>query len=113
MNVTEIKDRARLIPGVEKLNAMQEATLASPSSRLILIAPTGSGKTLAFGMRILRKLGKHDNKLQALVIAPSRELVMQIAQVMRIIAGGYKIVELYGGHPMPDEIASLLSLIHI
>lgn len=107
MNVTEIKDRARLIPGVEKLNAMQEATLASPSSRLILIAPTGSGKTLAFGMRILRRLGKHDNKLQALVIAPSRELVMQIAQVIRIIAGGYKIVELYGGHPMPDEIASL------
>lgn len=107
MNITEINERARLIPGVEKLNTMQEATLASPSSRLILIAPTGSGKTLAFGLRILRRLGAHDNKLQAVVIAPSRELVMQIAGVMRVIARGYKIVELYGGHPMPDEIASL------
>lgn len=107
MKITEIKERARLIPGVEKLNTMQEATLASPSSHLVLIAPTGSGKTLAFGMRILRRLGAHDNKLQAVVIAPSRELVMQIAGVMRVIARGYKIVELYGGHPMPDEIASL------
>lgn len=107
MDTKEIKERAGFVPGVEKLNTMQEATLASPSSRLILIAPTGSGKTLAFGMRILRRLGEHDNKLQAIVIAPSRELVMQIAQVMRMIARGYKIVELYGGHPMPDEVASL------
>ena len=46
-------------------------------------------------------------KLQAVVIAPSRELVMQTAEVMRSLAQGYKVTPCYGGHAAADEKASL------
>lgn len=103
----ELERRATSLPDVEKLNDMQRMTLDSDARQIVLIAPTGSGKTLAFGICVLKHLHSSGGPLQALVIAPSRELVLQIASVMRQLAKGYKTVALYGGHNMADEVASL------
>ena len=95
--------------GIEKLNDMQEATLAlKVPARLLLLAPTGSGKTLAFALPFLRSLPEPGHGLSGLVIAPTRELVLQTAEVLRVLAAPErKTVALYGGHNVREEVASL------
>lgn len=105
---------------MEQLNPMQKAVTAAKSERIILLAPTGSGKTLAFAVPLVSRLEAPAGKVQAVVIAPSRELVIQIAEVIRPIANGhsddspadaqahaFKTVALYGGHSMQEEVNSL------
>lgn len=107
MKPEEITDSIKKATGIEKLNEMQRRMLESTDTSIIITAPTGSGKTLAFTIRMLRNLKPSNESTQAIVIAPSRELVMQIHNVMRPVAKGYKTVALYGGHPMIDEKNSL------
>lgn len=77
------------------------------ADRIVLLAPTGSGKTLAFAVPMIERLHPSYGNVQALVIAPSRELVIQIAEVVRTAAAGHKVTALYGGHPMAEEVNSL------
>ena len=93
--------------GIDTLNPMQQVIAQSDRRRFILLSPTGSGKTVAFAIAILKALKPPCDKVQALVIAPSRELVQQIAGVIRPIATGYKTTALYGGHSMTDEVNTL------
>ncbi len=101
--VANIKDRL----GIDELNAMQLAVGASGARKLILLAPTGSGKTVAFAIALLRSLKPSSGRVQGVVLAPSRELVLQISEVVRRLAVGYKTVAFYGGHSMNEEINSL------
>lgn len=110
MTDSEILSRLTSIPGITSPNPMQADALRSTAPQLIIIAPTGSGKTLAFGVRMLKALSEGSKTLQGIVIAPSRELVVQIAGVLRQLAKGLKTVELYGGHSFADETASLSPL---
>lgn len=93
--------------GIAGLNAIQLAVKDAKSSRLILLAPTGSGKTVAFAIALLRSLKQSDGRVQGVVLAPSRELVLQIHDVLRRIATGLKSVAFYGGHSMTEETNSL------
>lgn len=93
--------------GVENLNPMQKAVMQARANRIILLAPTGSGKTLAFTVPMVERMHPSDGRVQALVIAPSRELVIQIAEVVRSVATGYKVTALYGGHSMAEEVNTL------
>lgn len=95
--------------GIEELNAMQLQMLrsASESRDIILLSPTGSGKTLAFILPMLKLLRPSTGRVQAVIIAPSRELVLQIAGIIRQIASGFKTTTLYGGHKVEDEVNSL------
>lgn len=94
---------------IEHLNPMQEKMLrmASDAHDIILLSPTGSGKTLAFILPMLKMLKPPTGRVQAVIIAPSRELVMQIAGIAREIARGFKVTALYGGHKVEDEVNSL------
>jgi len=85
--------------GIEKLNPMQdEALLAiTSSSDIVLLSPTGTGKTLAFLLPILTSLNPENQEVQALIVAPSRELAIQIEQVLREMGSGYKTSVVYGG----------------
>lgn len=106
----ENKEIIRLIGsklGIAELNPMQKVISETDRRRFILLSPTGSGKTIAFAIAMLRQMGAPDGRVQALVLAPSRELVVQIAEVVRPIAVGYKVTALYGGHSMADEANSL------
>lgn len=97
--------KARL--GIEQLNEMQRRMMRCHSQSVMLLSPTGSGKTIAFIIPVLRSLDAPARQVQAVIIAPSRELVQQIASVVRTIAVGYKTVAFYGGHSMLDEVKSL------
>lgn len=76
-------------------------------SDLVLIAPTGSGKTLAFLLPLLESF-KEGNITQAMIIAPSRELAIQIEQVFKSMKTGFKVSCCYGGHPIRIEKNNLL-----
>lgn len=95
--------------GIETLNEMQRRMLDACTSHsdIILLSPTGSGKTLAFLLPVLKLLRPSTGRVQAVVIAPGRELVRQIASVFREVAAGFKVTELYGGHKAEDEANSL------
>lgn len=92
---------------MENLNPMQKAVMQARADRIVLLAPTGSGKTLAFAVPMIERLGSPDGHVQVLVMAPSRELVIQIAEVVRSVAAGYKVTALYGGHPVAEEVNTL------
>ncbi len=93
---------------IADLNPMQQRMAALPvKGTVTLIAPTGSGKTVAFAIPLLKSLGTADGRVRAVVMAPSRELVLQIADVLRPISTGLKTVAFYGGHAMQEEVNSL------
>lgn len=80
---------------------------ASEKRDIMLLSPTGSGKTLAFILPVLKMLKVPTGRVQCVVIAPSRELVIQITGVFNTIAAEYKVTALYGGHKVEDEVNSL------
>ncbi len=85
--------------GIEKLNQMQEdarkAILSNPE--IILLSPTGTGKTLAFLLPIITNINPKIKNIQVLILVPSRELAIQIEQVIREMGSGYKATSVYGG----------------
>lgn len=107
METKTILERLRERHNITVLNEMQQRMASTDLREIVLLSPTGSGKTAAFTLRLLRFLGPSDGKVQAVVMAPSRELVIQIADVIRPVAAGLKTVAFYGGHQMADEINSL------
>jgi len=94
--------------GIEKLNRMQQSVLnAGQDKDLVLISPTGSGKTLAFLLPILLRIDRAATTTQAVIVAPSRELALQIENVWRSLGSGLKVTCCYGGHPLRVEKKSL------
>ncbi len=69
-------------------------------------AQTGTGKTLAFGIPLLHTIDSSSKIVQALVVAPTRELVLQIFESLRDVSRqtGIKIEPIYGGMPMQKQI---------
>ncbi|HHH50725.1 MAG TPA: DEAD/DEAH box helicase, partial [Saprospiraceae bacterium] len=95
--------------GIEQLNPMQEeAQLAiHSSSEVVLLSPTGTGKTLAFLLPVIAELDTDCSEVQVLIIAPSRELVIQIEQVTRNMGTGFKINSAYGGQSFSKDKINL------
>ncbi len=85
--------------GIEKLNQMQEDAqkAISSNSEVILLSPTGTGKTLAFLLPIIANIKPEIKNIQVLILVPSRELAIQIEQVIREMGSGYKATAVYGG----------------
>lgn len=104
---TKIKNQKSILKklGIQKLNAMQEeAQLAIHAApEIVLLSPTGTGKTLAFLLPLIAELDSQKEGVQALIIAPSRELAIQIEQVAREMGTGYKINVVYGGRPFSKD----------
>ena len=73
-------------------------------------APTGTGKTFAFGIPIIEHVDTESDQVQAVVLAPTRELALQITAEMRELAQfkpGIRMVCLYGGQPIGKQIDAL------
>lgn len=94
--------------GVAEPNDMQLAVWRSDARRIELLSPTGTGKTAAFTAALFKRLADVDTPgVKAVVLAPTRELVLQIAETVRKMCTGLKTTALYGKHAMADEVASL------
>ena len=95
--------------GFKELKPIQSKMLSEfkNESDLVLIAPTGSGKTLAFLLPLLESF-KEGKITQAIIIAPARELALQIEQVFKSAKTGFKVNCCYGGHPIKIEKNNLL-----
>ncbi len=96
-----IKNQTNILEklSIEKLNAMQEEAQSAilSSAEIVLLSPTGTGKTLAYLLPIIAELDISCAEVQALIIVPSRELAIQIEQVVRTMGTGYKANAVYGG----------------
>ena len=98
---TRVKNQAEILSklGITQLNPMQVAAqeaLAS-SKELVLLSPTGTGKTLGFLLPLVLALDTACDEIQLVIIVPSRELAIQIEQVMREMGTGFKVNAVYGG----------------
>ena len=74
------------------------------------VAQTGTGKTAAFGLPLLDAVDSRDGVVQALVLAPTRELALQSAEAITDMASrsrGLDVVAVYGGAPYGPQIGAL------
>lgn len=77
---------------------------------VIALAQTGTGKTAAFGIPILQKIDPKSRETQALVLSPTRELCLQIADDLKDFSKymkGVNIVPVYGGTSIENQIHAL------
>ncbi|MDQ4045097.1 MAG: DEAD/DEAH box helicase, partial [Chloroflexota bacterium] len=103
--------------GFETPTPIQERTIPSllAGNDVIAQAQTGSGKTGAFGLPIIENIDQKRREVQALVLCPTRELAMQVAQALEEF-GRHKRVEtlaIYGGQPYERQLRGLQRGVHI
>jgi len=94
---------------IAQLNPMQVEAMAAIQSQddVVLLSPTGSGKTLAFLLPIIAALKPEIQEIQVLILVPSRELAMQIEQVIKEMGIGFKSMAVYGGRAGSKEKVEL------
>ena len=98
--------------GFEETTPIQSRAIpvAMEGADLIGQAQTGTGKTAAFGIPLLMKVDPHNKKTQAIVLCPTRELAIQVAEEVRNLAKymhGVKVLPVYGGQDIVKQIRSL------
>jgi len=98
--------------GFEETTPIQAQAIPIMMSGVDMIgqAQTGTGKTAAFGIPLLEKLDLDSRKLQAIILCPTRELAIQVAEELRNLAKymhGVKILPIYGGQDIGKQIRSL------
>ncbi|WP_394125895.1 DEAD/DEAH box helicase [Vibrio hepatarius] len=79
-------------------------------------AQTGTGKTAAFSLPLLNKIDLGQRKPQAIVLAPTRELAIQVAAEVKNLGkniAGLKVLEIYGGASIVDQMRALKNGAHI
>jgi len=79
-------------------------------------AQTGTGKTAAFALPVLEKLDLADRRPQALVLAPTRELAIQVAEAFQGYARhlpGFHVLPIYGGQSMGIQLRHLRRGVHV
>lgn len=109
MTIAQLRERVADRLGISTLNVMQQ-TMARQKlpCRVVLSAPTGAGKSVAFTLPLLASLPAPEKRAIGLLLSPTRELALQIFEVVRTLAAPeYKTCVLYGGHNMHAEQASV------
>ena len=114
MGLSEEIQKAVRYMGFEEASPIQAKAIPAMISGIDLIgqAQTGTGKTAAFGIPILEKVDPKPKKLQAIVLCPTRELAIQVADEIRNLSRymhGIKVLPIYGGQDIVKQIRSLKS----
>ncbi|HEP1758450.1 TPA: DEAD/DEAH box helicase [Streptococcus pyogenes] len=116
-NLSQDIQSAVVTAGFEKASPIQEMTipLVLEGKDVIGQAQTGTGKTAAFGLPTLNKIRTNENIIQALVIAPTRELAVQSQEELFRFGRekGVKVRSVYGGSSIEKQIKALKSGAHI
>jgi ATP-dependent RNA helicase DeaD len=78
-------------------------------------AQTGTGKTAAFGIPMVERLNPEINSIQGLVLEPTRELAIQVAEHISRLSkyAAFKVLPVYGGEPIQKQIYALKRGVHI
>lgn len=112
LGLTEEVQRALKKKNIEESTPVQAGCI--PPMRewkdVIAKAPTGTGKTFAFGIPIIEHIEPGSEETEAVILAPTRELAMQITAELRdlcVYLPGVRIVCLYGGAPIGKQIDAL------
>ena len=114
MGLSEEIQKAVRYTGFEEASPIQAKAIPAMISGIDLIgqAQTGTGKTAAFGIPLLEKVDPKLKKLQAIVLCPTRELAIQVADEIRNLSRymhGIKVLPIYGGQDIVKQIRSLKS----
>ena len=104
--------------GYESPSPIQAATIpALLAGRDVLgQAQTGTGKTAAFALPILSNIDVSKTKPQAIVLAPTRELAIQVAEAFQTYAAqipGFHVLPIYGGQGYGPQLAALRRGVHV
>lgn len=117
LNLSADIQSAIVAAGFETPSPIQELTipLALEGKDVIGQAQTGTGKTAAFGLPTLNKINTSENTIQALVIAPTRELAVQSQEELFRFGRdkGVKVRSVFGGSSIEKQIKALKSGAHI
>ena len=114
-------DSLGLSPEIMRAIAQKNITVSTPVQAgcippmmdwqdVIAKAPTGTGKTFAYGIPIIEHVDPEDDSVQAVILAPTRELAIQIQDELRDLCAfkeGVRVVCLYGGQPINTQINQL------
>ena len=114
-------DSLGLSPEIMRAIAQREIEVSTPVQAgcippmmnwqdVIAKAPTGTGKTFAYGIPIVEHIDPEDESVQAVILAPTRELAIQITDEIRDLSRykpGVRCVCLYGGQPIGRQIDTL------
>ena len=100
-----------ILQAVREMGFQEPSTVQAKTIPLMMngqdinaIAPTGTGKTCAFGIPMLEYVQLKDSRIQEVVLAPTRELALQIGEELTRLAKfipGVRIAVIYGGSPSP------------
>ena len=98
--------------GYEKPSPIQEASIPviQSGADLIGMAQTGTGKTAAFALPVLGKIDLKNKNPQVLVLAPTRELAIQVAEAFKSYAkylDGFNVLPIYGGQSFSIQLKQL------
>ncbi|MGM0573859.1 MAG: DEAD/DEAH box helicase, partial [Bacteroidota bacterium] len=91
-------------------------TVFETENDLVGLAQTGTGKTAAFGLPIIEQIDVGDKSVQALILAPTRELCIQLAKDLQAYSKyikGLQVVPVYGGANIQEQIKALRKGAHI
>ncbi len=104
--------------GYETPSAIQAATIPPllDGKDVLGTAQTGTGKTAAFALPILSRLDLAQKTPQALVLAPTRELALQVCEAFESYAGhlrGVHVLPVYGGQAYGQQLSALRRGVHI
>ncbi len=99
--------------GFEQPTPVQEKTipfLLESTQDVVALAQTGTGKTAAFGLPIIQQIDTTEKSIQALILSPTRELAMQIANDLKVYSKNvknFKSAVVYGGSDIRAQIKEL------
>ncbi len=104
--------------GFEEPTAIQAITIPvmlRDDTNIIAQAQTGTGKTAAFGLPLIEMVNMDFRKVQALILVPTRELAIQVSEEINSLKGDkdVKIVPIYGGQSIDQQLRSLKKGVHI
>ena len=105
--------------GFKKPTPIQEEVIPiffETENDIVGLAQTGTGKTAAFGLPIIEQIDIRNKSVQALILAPTRELCIQISKDLQIFSKyveGLRVVPVYGGAHIDTQIKALKKGAHI
>ena len=109
--------KAVLSMGFEEATPIQSETIPLGLKGIDLIgqAQTGTGKTAAFGIPLVEKVDVKRDAIQGIIIAPTRELAIQVSEELYKIGSGkrVRVLPIYGGQDISRQIRSLKKAPHI